>query len=201
MTGKKKTGKKKAGGKPAKVAKSTKNRRMVAEANPVEPEGAPGMAGTPKGGREAGSGGANKFKRSVGKAAPVEPEKAPGAAEGNKFKRSVGKAAPVEPEKAPGAAEGTRVPAPGRTASVVRRASEATGAKQTPARKPLRLTESGKRKLVTTLIAKIGTQVEEGKGKASLADLIRLLQLEKELTPPRPRKITVQWVPPKKEEE
>jgi hypothetical protein len=189
MTGKQKRVRKEAGRTGSKVERNAKNRRIVAEANPVEPEGAPGAAG------------AKKIKRSVGKATPVESERIPGVAEAKKIKRSSGKAAPVKPEKAPGAAEGKRDTAPGRTASVEGRASESTGAKQTPARKPLRLTESGKRKLVTTLIAKIGTEVEAGKGKASLADLIRLLQLEKELTPPRPKKITVQWVPPKKEEE
>lgn len=61
-----------------------------------------------------------------------------------------------------------------------------------------RITEAGKRRLIQGLIARLSDRMEspEDGMKASLSDLIRLLQLERELTPERPRKITVEWVEP-----
>jgi hypothetical protein len=64
--------------------------------------------------------------------------------------------------------------------------------------KPFRLTEASKRKLIRDLIATIGTRIQNKKEDVgSIADLTRLLQLEKELGPKRPRNITVVWQKPK----
>jgi hypothetical protein len=63
-----------------------------------------------------------------------------------------------------------------------------------------RLTEASKLRIVRGLIARLHERMEEEDGlKGSLSDLIRLLQLEKELAPDRPHKITVQWVDPEPE--
>ena len=56
------------------------------------------------------------------------------------------------------------------------------------------LTEAGKKRLVNRLLALADLQATEGGFKITPADLIRLMQLHKELTPQKDRKVTVQWV-------
>jgi hypothetical protein len=70
--------------------------------------------------------------------------------------------------------------------------------KASGASKPFRLTEATKRKLIRDLIQKISEQIQgSDKAGGSVADLTRLLQMEKELAPRRPRTITVVWEKPK----
>jgi hypothetical protein len=66
------------------------------------------------------------------------------------------------------------------------------------AKKPFVLTETKKRRLVRELIEKISSRLQDAEGPGgSVTDLTRLLQLEKELAPKRPRTITVVWEKPK----
>ena len=55
-------------------------------------------------------------------------------------------------------------------------------------------TEAGKKRLVNRLLGLAETQATEGSFKITPADLIRLMQLHKELNPQKDRKVTVQWV-------
>ncbi len=55
-------------------------------------------------------------------------------------------------------------------------------------------TEAGKKRLVNMLLGLAETQATEGGFKITPADLIRLMQLHKELNPQRDRKVTVQWI-------
>ena len=48
--------------------------------------------------------------------------------------------------------------------------------------------------LVEGLIEQIGGQLATGAGKASVADLIRLMQLEKELKPRQCGRMVIEWV-------
>jgi hypothetical protein len=61
------------------------------------------------------------------------------------------------------------------------------------------LTEAGKKRLVNKLLGLAETQATQGGFKITPADLIRLMQLHKEMTPQRDRKVTVQWVEDKPE--
>jgi hypothetical protein len=62
-----------------------------------------------------------------------------------------------------------------------------------------RLTEAGKKRLVNKLLGLAETQATQGGFKITPADLIRLMQLHKEMTPQRDRKVTVQWIEDKPE--
>jgi hypothetical protein len=55
--------------------------------------------------------------------------------------------------------------------------------------------------LVEKLIGRIGGQLEstEAPSKASVTDLIRLMQLEREMNPRQAQKFVVEWVDPKPE--
>ena len=55
-------------------------------------------------------------------------------------------------------------------------------------------TEAGKKRLVNLLLGLAATQATEGGFKITPADLIRLMQLHKELNPQKDRKVTVQWI-------
>jgi hypothetical protein len=50
--------------------------------------------------------------------------------------------------------------------------------------------------LVAALLALAQSNLESGDFKVSVADVIRLLQMQRELEEERPREITVQWVEP-----
>jgi hypothetical protein len=56
--------------------------------------------------------------------------------------------------------------------------------------------------MVVKLIERIGQQLDakDAPGKASVADLIRLMQLERALKPEQCRKFVVEWVDPKPED-
>ena len=60
-------------------------------------------------------------------------------------------------------------------------------------------TEAGQRRLVSKLLGKADELAESNKFKLSAADLIRLIQLQKEFTAKTPHKLTVQWVEDKSE--
>ena len=78
------------------------------------------------------------------------------------------------------------------------------GTKKEPTEKPSR--PKGKRataaavsrrqqqKLVKSMLAKLAADLDEGKGKATLADYIRLVQLQKEIEKDDPRDLKVGWV-------
>jgi|GEM_PF-2356681 len=61
------------------------------------------------------------------------------------------------------------------------------------------LTEAGKKRLVNKLLGLADSQVSQGTFKLTPADLIRLMQLHREMNPQRDRKVTVQWVEDKSE--
>jgi|GEM_PF-3072206 len=62
--------------------------------------------------------------------------------------------------------------------------------------------EDERNSLVEKLIRRIGDQLdsEEAPAKASVSDLIRLMQWERELHPRHARKFVVEWIDPKPEE-
>lgn len=59
------------------------------------------------------------------------------------------------------------------------------------------LSEAARRRLIRTLIKQAADRLEQESGKTTMGDLIRLLNLEKELGRERPTKITVQWIDPR----
>src|ERR1035437_3000952 len=61
------------------------------------------------------------------------------------------------------------------------------------------LTEAGKKRLVNRLLGLAETQATQGSFKITPADLIRLMQLHKEMNPQKDRKVTVQWIEDKPE--
>jgi hypothetical protein len=66
-------------------------------------------------------------------------------------------------------------------------------------RKPAlrQFTDVTKRRLVRELIEQARARVKLGQERGALSDLIRLLQMERELAPPaRPKKLTITWVDP-----
>ena len=73
-----------------------------------------------------------------------------------------------------------------------------TGAK--PKKAQGSFTAAAKRRLIRALIEKARVKVEADESKTSMGDLIRLLQMEQELTPPRPKprpkRIAVYFVKP-----
>lgn len=56
------------------------------------------------------------------------------------------------------------------------------------------MTEAGQKKLVNKLLSKADALAEKEAFKLNAADLIRLIQLQKDLTAKPPHKVTVQWV-------
>ncbi len=56
-------------------------------------------------------------------------------------------------------------------------------------------TES-KQEIVRRLLAQIETKLKHETGKATVADFIRLLQLERELSEDEAKEVVVQWVEP-----
>lgn len=56
------------------------------------------------------------------------------------------------------------------------------------------LTETGKKRLVNRLLGLAETQATQGSFKITPADLIRLMQLHKEMNPQKDRKVIVQWI-------
>lgn len=56
------------------------------------------------------------------------------------------------------------------------------------------LTEAGKKRLVNKLLGLADTQATQGGYKITPADLIRLMQLHREMNPQKDRKVTVQWI-------
>ncbi len=61
------------------------------------------------------------------------------------------------------------------------------------------LTEAGKKRLVNKLLGLADSQATQGAFKITPADLIRLMQLHKEMNPQKGRKVTVQWIEDKTE--
>jgi hypothetical protein len=59
--------------------------------------------------------------------------------------------------------------------------------------------EESRAKVVKALLKKIEARLGEDVGKATLADYIKLLQLQKELDDEEPREIHVRWVEPPEE--
>lgn len=53
-----------------------------------------------------------------------------------------------------------------------------------------------KAELVKKIIEKIETKIENDEVKATVGDLIRLIQIEKELEDENPREIEVRWIEP-----
>lgn len=77
-------------------------------------------------------------------------------------------------------------------------ANGATSSKVTgDAIKPL--TEAGKKRLVNKLLGLADSQATQGAFKITPADLIRLMQLHREMNPQKDRKVTVQWIEDKPE--
>jgi len=69
-----------------------------------------------------------------------------------------------------------------------------------PEKPPATLTRRGtESELLDQAIEKIKKDLNEGKVKGSVGDLIRLLQLRKELEEEEPREIKVSWVEPHEE--
>jgi hypothetical protein len=69
------------------------------------------------------------------------------------------------------------------------------GAKSTSASIAVKtLTEAGKKRLVNKLLGLADTQATSGGFKITPADLIRLMQLHREMNPQKDRKVTVQWI-------
>lgn len=56
--------------------------------------------------------------------------------------------------------------------------------------------ETDQLQLVRQLIAKVGGEFVTGSPRASLGDLLRLLQMEKDLAPAEAKEIVVRWVDP-----
>jgi hypothetical protein len=56
------------------------------------------------------------------------------------------------------------------------------------------LTEAGKNRLVNKLLRLADSQATQGGFKITPADLIRLMQLHREMNPQKDRKVTVQWI-------
>ena len=50
--------------------------------------------------------------------------------------------------------------------------------------------------VIERLIEKISGQLEHGKGKATVNDFIKLLQLQREVQEEQPKEITVRWIEP-----
>ena len=61
------------------------------------------------------------------------------------------------------------------------------------------LTEAGKKRLVNKLLGLADSQATQGAFKITPADLIRLMQLHREMNPQKNRKVTVQWIEDKAE--
>jgi signal recognition particle GTPase len=61
--------------------------------------------------------------------------------------------------------------------------------------------KKNKAEIVEDLIEKVEQKLGEGDVKASLADYIRLVQLQRELELEEPKEITVRWVEPETEKE
>jgi hypothetical protein len=61
------------------------------------------------------------------------------------------------------------------------------------------LTEAGKKRLVNKLLGLADSQATQGAFKITPADLIRLMQLHREMHPQKDRKVTVQWIEDKPE--
>lgn len=61
------------------------------------------------------------------------------------------------------------------------------------------LTEAGKKRLVNRLLGLADAQATQGSFKITPADLIRLMQLHREMNPQKDRKVTVQWIEDKPE--
>lgn len=57
--------------------------------------------------------------------------------------------------------------------------------------------KGGRRELIQTLIRVAMEKLEKDPGKTTVADLIRLLSLEKELGEEKPSKIVVEWIDPR----
>lgn len=68
---------------------------------------------------------------------------------------------------------------------------------QPPAKRPRRKSQ---KKLVEKAIQKIEQKLDGDELKPSVGDLIRLLQLKKELEEESPKEIKVSWVEPREEE-
>jgi hypothetical protein len=56
------------------------------------------------------------------------------------------------------------------------------------------LTEAGKKRLVNRLLGLAESQAAQGTFKITPADLIRLMQLHREMNPLKDHKVTVQWI-------
>jgi hypothetical protein len=56
------------------------------------------------------------------------------------------------------------------------------------------LSEAGKRRLVNVLLAQAELAAKTGEFKVTTGDLIRLLQMQRELEPARRKQVTVRWV-------
>ena len=61
------------------------------------------------------------------------------------------------------------------------------------------MTETGQKRLVCRLLGRAGKLADKDGFKLSAGDLIRLIQLQKEMTPKSPHKVTVQWVEDERE--
>jgi hypothetical protein len=61
------------------------------------------------------------------------------------------------------------------------------------------MTETGQKRLVCRLLGRADKLANKDGFKLSAGDLIRLIQLQKEMTPKSPQKVTVQWVEDERE--
>jgi hypothetical protein len=61
------------------------------------------------------------------------------------------------------------------------------------------MTETGQKRLVCRLLGRADKMANKDGFKLSAGDLIRLIQLQKEMTPRSPHKVTVQWVEDERE--
>jgi dGTP triphosphohydrolase len=85
-------------------------------------------------------------------------------------------------------------------AAAVKKAEVGAAVQEAPvevAKPAATLSETAKRRLVQTLIKQTAERLEQEMGKSTLADLIRLLNLEKEMGQERPSKIIVEWIDPR----
>jgi hypothetical protein len=87
----------------------------------------------------------------------------------------------------------------GRGVSLFRGAMATTGDKQEGIA-PKRKRATTKERLVSMVIQQIGDKIESNELKGTVGDLVRLIQLEKELKAEKqPREIKVSWVEPEEE--
>ncbi len=132
----------------------------------------------------------------AGRSAAGKPGKKGGAAKKSGTQKVRSKPAGI-PEEAPGDSAAERVEASGLGAESENAAGGYAHENGGDPIKPL--TEAGKKRLVNKLLGLADSQATQGAFKITPADLIRLMQLHKEMNPQKNRKVTVQWIEDKPE--